>query len=931
MIESLINIIKKYKYNIILLLILIVGFYIRIFIGLNWDENQHLHPDERFLTMVTTAIRFPKNILEYFNSTISPLNPYNNNYGFFVYGTFPIFLTKLISEIVKMSGYGEVHILGRILSSLFDLGTMVILYLIGKKLFSKAVGLFAAFFLAFSVLNIQLSHFYGVETQTAFFIALTFLFSIEVLYPSSKNTINKKNIFLRFLSKYIHLPEIIITDSKNSKTSQNTFILKFTSIKNYLTNKKSYILSGIFFGLALSSKISALYFAPVFFVFYIASIYQEIRNSKKHYFSIIIQQTISFSTLFIFAFFTFRIFQPYAFQSFSLLFDEKWLKNMAESANQQNGIADYPPSLQWVDQPSIWYSLKNLVIWYMGSFWGVLAIIAFIFITIKFLKNLINLKIFSDLEQFKIYLPWIYVGIIFFYQSTRFVKVGRYFISIFPFLALISAYFLVFLINKIYDLFKNKSSILSLGLPSIIILIIILGHSFWGSAFLSIYSKQHTRIESSYWILDNIPVGSKIGNEHWDDGLPLRVAGKDPFGGMFTGVEIQNYSPSTSEYMNRLVDNLEKIDYYITSSNRIYGSIKNLPERFPATIAFYQKLFAGELGFDLIAKFTSYPSILGMEFNDDLADESFTVYDHPQVHIFKKNASFNADAIREYLTSFPEPKIWPLTPNERNLKANPKSTLSESIQQANLNADNRYYFVLNNLSSQNLIFGFFYIPLAIIVWLFVMEIIGLIFLPICMIIFKNFKDKGYSLSKTFGLLISAWLVWLAASLKIAQFNYFTIFVVILFFVLINLLFIIKKLLNNPSRKSFLLFIKTEWKLLIFEELLFLLAFIFLLIIRMQNPDIWQPWRGGEKIFEQAFLAGITKSAYFPPYDPWFVGGNINYYYFGQYIISFLTKLSGLSLRVVFTLATPTIFALTVVNVFSIVFNFLSSLGSQKNQ
>ena len=81
--------------------------------------------------------------------------------------------------------------------------------------------------------------------------------------------------------------------------------------------------------------------------------------------------------------------------------------------------------------------------------------------------------------------------------------------------------------------------------------------------------------------------------------------------------------------------------------------------------------------------------------------------------------------------------------------------------------------------------------------------------------------------------------------------------------------------------------------------------------------------GGEKIFEQAFLSGVTKTVFFPPYDPWFVGGYINYYYFGLYLISFLAKLSDLALRIVFTLATPTIFALTVVSVFSIVYSILS--------
>ncbi|MDP7260290.1 MAG: hypothetical protein QF376_05365, partial [Anaerolineales bacterium] len=40
----------------LLVVVVAAAAYLR-FVGLNWDEFQHLHPDERFLTMVETGIR----------------------------------------------------------------------------------------------------------------------------------------------------------------------------------------------------------------------------------------------------------------------------------------------------------------------------------------------------------------------------------------------------------------------------------------------------------------------------------------------------------------------------------------------------------------------------------------------------------------------------------------------------------------------------------------------------------------------------------------------------------------------------------------------------------------------------------------------------------------------------------------------------------
>ena len=101
--------------EIALVTILLVAGALR-FVGLNWDSQTHLHPDERFLTMVETGIRIPSSIGEYFDTDRSPLNPHNAGFSFFVYGTLPIFIVRILGEWAGEAGYDQRDAIERIAS-----------------------------------------------------------------------------------------------------------------------------------------------------------------------------------------------------------------------------------------------------------------------------------------------------------------------------------------------------------------------------------------------------------------------------------------------------------------------------------------------------------------------------------------------------------------------------------------------------------------------------------------------------------------------------------------------------------------------------------------------------------------------------------------------------------------------------------------------
>src|SRR5262245_47117049 len=65
--------------SLVFVLVLFCGASLRL-VGTNWDEGKHLHPDDRFLSIVADNLQWPSDVREYLNVERSPLSPYNNEY-----------------------------------------------------------------------------------------------------------------------------------------------------------------------------------------------------------------------------------------------------------------------------------------------------------------------------------------------------------------------------------------------------------------------------------------------------------------------------------------------------------------------------------------------------------------------------------------------------------------------------------------------------------------------------------------------------------------------------------------------------------------------------------------------------------------------------------------------------------------------------------
>mgnify|MGYP001232413094 FL=1 len=187
---------KKWITTSILILILAGSLYFRIR-GLFWGDYQYLHPDERFLIWVTADISSVDSVGDYFDTEFSSLNPHNRGHSFYVYGDFPVIFTRYICEsILENISWNNITQIGRGLSVLFDLGSVFLVFLIGKKLFTEKIGLLASAFSGFAVLQIQQAHYYTVDTFATFFSTMAVLIAVKIYKTNlDGKKFNKPNLF----------------------------------------------------------------------------------------------------------------------------------------------------------------------------------------------------------------------------------------------------------------------------------------------------------------------------------------------------------------------------------------------------------------------------------------------------------------------------------------------------------------------------------------------------------------------------------------------------------------------------------------------------------------------------------------------------------------------------------------------------------------
>ena len=588
---------------VILALILLVGGVLR-FSHADWDGGYQLHPDERAILFVASQMHLPDDLGTLLDPVKSSLNPFrtaNGEVRQYSYGHLPLYAEIIVERffaipcnlvpnacqtispdsfigrlfnLSKVSDYIHLTYVGRVFSACYDTVTIGVTYLLGRRLFSSIVGLLASALCSVAVLAIQNAHFGTVDTALALFSTLT----------------------VWFLIRY--------ADTQAARES---------------------LFAGICWGCAIGSKVTGLLLIVPLLVAHLT-----FRDQSR--FPLLTRWQVFWLTI-LTAATAFAITNPFA-----ILDTAPFFTSIISQAQMASGAADWPFTRQYGGTLPLIYPIVQQALWSFGLPLTLAAYGGLICFTLEAIR--------WRARSLTIVVIWIWT--ITLTAGVQYVKFPRYFLPAAPALFVCAA---GFLLNR-WGLPQSLN-----WLRSVLVSMVLIPTVLYAIAFYDMYHSPHPWVAASDWVYQAGPRDTVIVSERWDDALPLDTSRRLREDWVQSNLVDPFAEPDDAEKIENIASAVAHSDLIILSSSRLYGVILRLPERYPLTSAYYRDLFSGKLGFILDRTFARYPTIFGVSLIDNpllkprlpdpgikwphpsvsfgTADESFTVYDHPLVLVFR--------------------------------------------------------------------------------------------------------------------------------------------------------------------------------------------------------------------------------------------------------------------------------------------------------
>ncbi|MDA3872618.1 MAG: DUF2298 domain-containing protein, partial [Kiritimatiellae bacterium] len=564
----------------------------------------------------------------------------------------------------------------------------------------------------------------------------------------------------------------------------------------------------------------------------------------------------------------FRFFHPYAFAATGWIptgLNPQWLADLEQVRRISVGTLEVPYTLQWVGKVPYLYALQQISFWGMGLPLGLVALAGSGVLLWRYRFQPGHWKALLALW------PVLMIG----YHGRIFLHTMRYFLPAYPFLILGGALALRSLASK--------------KVQTWLIRLVMAGTGLYALAFFNMYRQPHPRIEASEWLLEQLASGGSVVSEHWDDALPLRLDGFASDHARIHFDQLDVYHAESPDKLLRMIGQIEQADYLVLSSTRASHSLPRMPLRYPVMTRFYAQLDQADhpLGLQQVARFHHSPGLAGFRLNTLQAEEALRVYDHPLVRIYEKTPDFDPDALYNVLARDID---FERIPDIRYLQAgeNQGWFTPDQLERRRQGPTWIDRFSPESIGAQS----------PILIWSLALFLLGPVSFPIVAYAFPTLRDRGASICRILGLCLISALAWWPAALEILSFDRSLLLATLL-------VCGTSALLVGIQTEQFGFLARRIWKRVLWNELLCWSVFVFFLILRLYQPDLWHPWAGGEKPMDFAYLSATAQSSYFPPANPWLSRAFINYYYYGFVLMASLIRMTGIPPDLAYNLALPT--------------------------
>ena len=508
---------------------------------------------------------------------------------FFMYSPLPMYLLIGVMEIyqwiahpldlaVKADGVAFM-VLGRAISAAFGTATIPLTYLIASRVSGRTAGLIAAVLTAAGVLHLRDSHFLSVDVALTFFSILAWLFLIDVAVRGTT---------------------------------------------------KAYVFAGLAIGGALLCKYSAAFLLPLVLI---AHLFAPGRPLWAASWSAWMKWLLRGAIPGIVAGITFLVLDPFVWLDF-----EKFRADVQELVvgPMSGGVrAIWAAQFTNVQPRTFWFT--NILWWGLGPAFEIWALLATGWLLWR--RDRLALMAAS--------FPIIYYIV----AGRTALPFARYGVPLVPAMAAVAG------ILSADLLARPRWRRAGLVLTTIVVAATVL----YAAAYMNVFVKPDSRLEASEYLLRRVPEGAKILVEPSHNIPPMGsyltapnfhrdyvIWGKDEerhdyyrLYALDTYRFLYDLRPSPQEKADYIKRRLAMVDYIVMDDTYLQF-YEHLPASEVGVVKrYYDDLFAGRLGFELRRTFKVYPRLFGKNINDDAAELSFRLFDHPRVFVFARKTGGN--------------------------------------------------------------------------------------------------------------------------------------------------------------------------------------------------------------------------------------------------------------------------------------------------